>query len=267
MNKLGLLDPTPGAVKLRLASYVNFRQLAMPPPEFGHYKMIKDWKMLANDKYGCCAWTGGEHMSMMFCAETHRSAPFSDASTLKNYASTGFQLLGPDGQPWPIDPETGEPDNPTDSGTGIDDLAKHWRKTGLVDDTGHRHKIIAYLDMNPGDLRELWLATWLFQATGMGFALPESAQEQTAAGRTWDYVAGSPIVGGHFVPNFGRAGAAGLGVGVTWDKVQPFTGRFYQRFNNQGIVVLTQEAFIRAKTIDGVDDVMLADDLKHITAV
>jgi len=260
--KLGLRPPRPGAVRLRLATYLDFSKLPEPPRTFGHYPLIPPdaWGVLANDVYGCCAICGPEHQTLLFCAEGKRPCAFDDAVTLTNYgAITGFTPLDADGNPYPAD------DNPTDQGTDVGQMADYWMQTGLLDANGVRHKVAAVVDMNPGDLRELWVATYLFQSVGLGFALPDSAMQQTQDGQPWDVVDGASIVGGHYVPCFGRQN--GMGIGVTWGVLQPFTTRFYTTYNNQGICALSEEMMIAAKDIDGVDDQLLRADLDALTRV
>ncbi|MCX8559756.1 hypothetical protein OS122_02435 [Mycolicibacterium mucogenicum] len=247
--KLGLQPPRPGAVKLRLATYINWRELPVPNGDFGHSELVSDWGMLGNDQWGDCALAGPAHQTMLWTAEAGAQAPFTDACVLQNYSDvTGFDPnAGPSGE------------NPTDQGTDVGQMAAFWRNTGMLDANGQRHKIVAYVDLTPGDLRELWAATYLFQSVGLGFALPESAQDQFANGQPWDVVRGSKVVGGHYVPAVGRAG--GNGIGVTWGKSQPFTPAFYRKYNNQGIVAFSEEMLINARSIDGFDDQLLRSDL------
>jgi hypothetical protein len=247
--KLGLHDPTPGAVKLRFASYLNFRQLPTPPDHFGHANLVSDWGILKNDVLGDCAIAGPCHQTMLWTAEAGKTAVFDDAAAVQNYSAiTGYD---------PNDPTT-------DQGANLDDVARYWRQHGIVDAHGDAHKIVAYLDLNPGDLREHWLAAWLFQSVNLGYDLPESAIEQTQNGLIWDVVPGSPIAGGHCVPTVGRP-TANMGLGVTWGQPQFWTANWYQTFNNQGVVALSEEMMIQGKSIDGFDDVTLRDDLKEIT--
>lgn len=248
--KLGLKDPVPGAVKLRLASYLNWRVLPTPPDHFGHTSLVQSWGMLGNDDYGDCAIAGPCHQIMLATAEAGAAAQFDTKSALQNYSAiTGFD---------PNDPST-------DQGTAIDDMARYWRHHGLVDANGTAHKITAYLDLTPGDTRELWLAAWLLPlGVGCGYDLPQSAVDQAQNGQIWDVVKGSPIVGGHYVPTLARP-SSGMGLGISWGNPVPFTVRFYQTFNNQGLVALSKEGFVKAKTLEGFDYETLADDLKQIS--
>ncbi len=254
VGKLGLKPPVPGAIPLRMATYLDFNQLPDPPAEFGHYQLIDNWGVLANTSWGCCAESGACHQEMLWTKEgTGTAAPFDDAATLKNYSAISQ-----------FNPNAGPSDhNPTDTGTAMGDLARYWVNTGIVDANGTHHKIVAVMDMNPCDLRELWVATYLFQTVGLGFAMPASALNQTRVGQPWDVVADDGgIRGGHYVPCVGRAG--GNGVVVTWGRTQPFTPAFYSQYNNQGIVGLSEDMMAQAKSIDGFDDALLRDDLESL---
>jgi hypothetical protein len=259
--KLGLNDPRPGAVKLRLATYCDFAKLPKPPENFGHYSLVRDWGMLGNDEEGDCALAGACHQDMLWTLEGGNPAAFDTPVTVNgvDYANAALANYGELTQ-W--DPNAGPPgENPTDQGTDIGQLADYWVNTGLVDSQGKRHKVAAVVDLNPGDLRELWVATYLFQSIGMGFNLPDSAERQTREGKPWDVVRGATIVGGHYVPAFGRVNSGEFGVGVTWGQTQLFTPRFYERYNNQGICALSEEMLIKSVSIDGFDDKLLRADL------
>lgn len=254
--KLGLKAPRPGSVRLSLATYLNFRKLPIPPKVFGHYQLIPDdgWGMLGNDEWGDCADAGPCHQTMVVTAEgLGTPAPFSTASALENYTQTsGFDPnAGPSG------------DNPTDQGTDIAKMAAYWANTGFVDDKGVRHKVVAVTNLHPGDLREIAAATYLFQTVGLGFALPDSAQEQTQKGEPWSVVPDANIEGGHYVPLVGRR-ANGNFVGVTWGQLQEITPGFIRTYNNQGIVCLSEEMMKNAKSIDGFDDTLLRQDIKAL---
>jgi glycosyltransferase A (GT-A) superfamily protein (DUF2064 family) len=97
----------------------------------------------------------------------------------------------------------------------------------------------------------------------LGFALPDSAQEQTARGRVWDVVRGARIEGGHYVPAFNASGSE-LNAGVSWGQPQLFTTRFFKKYNNQGIVALDEEMLTNMRDIDGFDDQQLRADLQDL---
>jgi hypothetical protein len=189
---------------------------------------------------------------MVFTIEgTGTAAPFNDAAALRNYTEIAD-----------FDPNAGESgSNPTDEGTDMGVLASHWKSMGIVDANGTYHKLVATLDLNPGDLRELWLAAYLFQAVGLGFSIPASALDQHQQGQPWDVVEDDGgIKGGHYVPIVGKTG--GNGVVVTWGSTQQFTPAFYQKYSIQGFAGLSEEMLKDSKSIDGFDDALLKSDLR-----
>lgn len=257
--KLGLHDPKPGAIPLRLATYIKPSALPTPPMTFGHMQMVSDWGMLGNgpgpdnppqipDGVGDCAICGPEHQIMLHCRESSTPVTFSTTTTIKNYSEVTGYVLG---------------DESTDNGTAIDAMAQHWLNTGFLDDNGNRHKVVAVVDLNPGDLRELWVAMYLFQSVGLGFDLPDTAEDQTAHGQPWDVVPGARSLGGHYVPAFNKLNNV-LNAGVSWGAPQQFTSRFFQKYNNQGVVVLDEGMLVNARSIDGFDDRQLRDDINQL---
>lgn len=258
-NKLGLLPPKPGAIPLRLATYIKPSALPTPPDTFGHMQTVTNWGMLGNgpgpdnppqipDGVGDCAICGPEHQIMYHHAISGKKVSFSTPTTIQNYSEITGYVLG---------------DDSTDNGTAIEEMAKHWQSVGFKDDNGNRHQVVGFVDLNPGDLREFWVAMYLFGSVGLGFDLPDTAEEQTSRGLAWDAVPGSKSLGGHYVPAFNKLNA-GMNVGVSWGAPQAFTSRFFQAYNNQGVVVLDETMMVNAKSIDGFDDAQLRDDLHQL---
>ena len=193
----------------------------------------------------------------MACKESQTPVNITTTSTLGNYADiTEFDInAGPPG------------DNPTDCGTNIDEMARWWRKHGMRDADGKLHKIFGYCELEAGNLDQLWVASFVSSVgVGMGFNLPDSAMEQTQNGMPWDVVPGATIVGGHYCSEL-WAGRRELGVGVSWGMPQPFSPKFYSTYSNQGIMVVDEECLIKMKTIDGIDDAALRDDIIQVTKV
>jgi hypothetical protein len=245
-HKLGKKPARPGAIKLALARYANTAALPPLPAIFGHDALIGagDWQMLGNDRYGDCVFAGAAHETMLLTREAGKVVAFSDAAVLGDYAAvTGF-----------------DPQNPaTDQGTDMQVAADYRRKTGVIDASGARHKIAAYLALEPGNLTHLYLASYLFGAAGIGLQLPQSASDQTDAGKPWDVVAGSPNEGSHYVPLLGRQ-ADGLHV-VTWGALQVMTEAFLKAYCDEAIAYVSQECLVAQKSPEGFDYAALMRDL------
>ncbi len=235
-----------GGSRFRLARYADTAALPPLPQNFGHGSLISSWPMLANDRYGDCVWAGAAHETMLLAKEAGNTVTFTDANVLSDYAAvTGF-----------------DPDDPsTDQGTDMQVAASYRRKTGIVDATGKRHAIAAFLSVDPANTQHILLAAYLF-VCGVGLQLPSSALDQVDKGQVWDVVSGSPIEGGHYVPLIGRQD--GLLAFVSWGRVQYATQRFLATYCDEAVAYLSEEDLVNQKSADGFDYATLSDDLKEL---
>ena len=215
------LGKKPATVDARDLLFANYRTEAALPPHpktFGHDTIIPadGWQMLANDSVGCCVFSGFAHLVMLWNKIRGVDVVFSNESVLSDYSAvTGYV---------PGDPST-------DQGTDVREALKYFRSTGVIDASGKRHKIAAFVALSAADLSQAAEAAWLFAGIAPGFNLPQSAETQFDDNKPWSVVRGSPTVGGHFVPVVGeRAGdgtfggilsAVGIGIqmrGITWGR-------------------------------------------------
>jgi hypothetical protein len=244
--KLGKKPARPGSVRLKLASYTVAAALPPLPPVFGHDALIgtRDWGMLGNDRYGDCVWAGAAHETMLLAREAGNAVSFTDAGVLGDYAAlTGFDPAKPD----------------TDQGTDVAQAADYRRATGVVDSRGVRHKIAAYLALEPGDITRLYQATYLFGAVGIGLQLPSSALAQSERGEAWSVVTDALIEGGHYVPLVGRR-ADGLHV-ISWGEDQVMTQPFLEQYCDEAIAYVSAECLIAQKSPEGFSYADLISDL------
>lgn len=237
---------SPGS-SFRFATYADAAALPVPPAVFGHASLITAWPMLANDRCGDCVWAGAAHETMLLLKEAGADVGFTDANVLSDYSAvTGF-----------------DPSNPaSDQGTDMQAAARYRRQTGIVDAAGQRHRIASFLAIEPGNMPDLLLASYMFVA-GVGLRLPSSALDQAEHGQAWDVVDGAPIAGGHYAPLFGRQ-ADGLLVFVSWGAVQLATERFVQTYCDEAIAILSQEDLVNDKSPDGFDLATLRADLARL---
>ena len=138
--KLGKKPYEPDARSLKLSKYLA-TDLPTPPKIFGYGTLFTDWGYLGNDKYGDCVFAGGGHEQMVW--DTLRKGPGVKITT-KNALSDYSAVTGFD----PSDPNT-------DQGTYVIDAMKYRKATGLVDASGKRHKIAAYVEIDPTNWDEL----------------------------------------------------------------------------------------------------------------
>jgi hypothetical protein len=251
MLQLGKRPPRPGAVKFKLANYVDLSKLPAPPKSFGHDRLIPadQWGMLGNQAVGDCVLAAAAHDSMLWNAEAGRTVPFDDHAVISDYSAiTGYD---------PADPYT-------DEGTDMQVAASYRRKTGITDAHGKRHKIAAYLAIKPGDINELYQALYLFGAVDIGIQFPSYAMELFNAGKPWTYRSRHSIVGGHAVSGVARRN--GQLVVVTWGRAVRMSAAFFTNFCDEAIVAISQEALTNGKSPEGFDLAALQADLAALPA-
>ncbi len=236
------------------ARYVEPSKLPSPPPQFGHESLFppKGWGMLGNDEWGDCAWAGPAHETMLLTKEASKPAQFTTQDVLSDYsAGTGF------------DPNAGPPgQNPTDKGSNVRQVLGYRRKTGIVDSQGQRHKIGAFIKLNPADLEHVYQALYLFQVVGIGLAFPEFAMEQFNRGEPWDVVANAPQPeGGHYVCCVGKRQNIDV---VTWGALQQMTQAFFETYCDEAWTYISTEDLTGGRTLDGFDLEQLRADLKAL---
>lgn len=240
------LGKTPFVADHRDLKFARYLTAALPkrPTSFGHEAGFA-WQMLGNDKYGDCVFAGGDHEQMLFAGEGGKTAVFSDVTALSDYASvTGFNPL------------TGAGDN----GTDVRMAMKYRAKTGLVDETGKRHRIAAYLSIDPKNLDHILTAAYLFGACGIGIEFPASAMTQFNAGKPWSVVKGASIEGGHYIPVVAKRGSY-VEI-VTWGRTQKCTQSFIKAYCDEAWAIISPEILNgEGKTPEGFDLAALQADL------
>lgn len=226
--------------------------LPTPPANFGHgliYKdgedPVRDWDMNGNGPddtvqpgfqgAGDCVWAAFGHITREANKIAGRTVRITGKESIADYAAATGYVIG---------------DDQTDQGTDMRAGMKYWQKTGIVDTNGNRHKIGAYVSINPTDLDELWQACYVFSAVAIGFNFQQAQDDQFETG-TWDYVAGSPSLGGHCVPAFGR-NKGRIGV-VSWADHLWFTQAAYTNLNDETWAFVLPDELRNGKTERGMD--------------
>jgi hypothetical protein len=251
--KLGKREATHDGRDLLLSTYLDTAKLPTPPKgSFGHDQAPKTlgepWQMLGNDAYGDCVWAGAAHETMLWAAEAGRRVPFTDQAVLSDYSAvTGFD---------PNDPNT-------DQGTDVRQALGYRRSTGIADAASQRHRIGAYVKLDPGNPRELWLALYLFGAVAVGIQFPGSAMTQFDQGKPWAPVRGATIEGGHYIPVVARLRTT-MPICVTWGQEQEMTLGFYEKYNDETFAVLSPEMLSGGKSLEGFDLAQLQADLQAV---
>lgn len=223
MLKLGKAAFEDDPRDLKMVDFVDLPRISVPD-DFGHDTQIgpREWGMLGNDEVGDCVFAGAGHETMILTAQGSGSpTDFSTVNTLADYSAvTGYV-----------------PGRPaTDQGTIVREAMRFRRKHGVLDANGERHKIGAYLRLDVTDLEQLYVATYLFSAVGIGIEFPRSAMQQFNRHEPWDVVPDSPIESGHYIPSVARP----LTI-VTWAAEHSMTEAFYERYADEAWAFVSRE--------------------------
>jgi hypothetical protein len=249
--KLGKLPARPGAVSLRFSDYANTTLMPDPPRDFGHETLIANWGMLGNDVAGNCFFAGSCHEIMLWNAEAGVTVPFDDKTALANYSEvTGYDPTQPN----------------SDNGTDVASALALRRRVGFFDATGKRHKIAAYVALEPGNIEQLRYAAYYFDGVGIGVQFPEQWMESFSQGsRRWDHVASPNYNGGHYISTV--AWRDGNPVVISWGQKIQLTPAAFQQNADEVYAYLTIEKLVNGIDLEGLNLAKLEDDLKGLTGV
>ena len=190
------LGKRPKRSDLRTLQFRNYLspstvQLLPPPMRQDWVTAIPVWPMYENDTLGDCVIAAAAHsIGQRSYLATKNEIILTPGAILQGYEDVGQYdpnaALNPDGS------------NPTDNGCDMLTALKYWKKTGFG-----ANKILAYVEIDPKNLKEVEQAIWIFGNAFAGFALPFVVQGL-------DYWPGPPTVqdgdweagswGGHCVP-------------------------------------------------------------------
>jgi hypothetical protein len=254
--KLGKKPATFDKRDLLFARYRTTAALPAHPQTFGHEAIGENWGMLGNGPdnsvikgfggAGDCVFAGAAHETMLWKAETGLPLAFTGRSVIGDYSALTGYVIGNDA---------------TDQGTIVRDALDYRLKIGIADVAGERHKIGAYLALDPGNLEHLLEALWLFGVVGIGINFPDTAMDQFAAGEPWSVFPTARIVGGHYIPLV--AMRANL-VCVTWGRLQEMQMTFFQKYCDEAFAILTPEMLTAGKSLEGFDLSALQSDLNSL---
>lgn len=236
---------------LRFGDYLKEAQLPDVPAAFGHANLIgkRAWGMLGNDEYSDCTIAGPMHAVMLWKAIAKSPVGFSNADALDDYSAACGYISG---------------DPATDQGGDMVSVASYWRQTGMRDVRANRHKITAYLEINPANLAHLDLGCYMFDAVGLGVELPQSAEQQFINGEPWHVVDNDPVEGGHYIPYVQKI-AGNVRQVVTWGTLQDVEESWLQKYLREVVLYLSPEYIVNGKSPLGFALSDLLDDLEEIT--
>ena len=165
---------------------------------------------LGNTTAGDCTIAGALRLMQSWSSRTTATPlAFTDQQALSIYST----LSG-------YDPSTGA----NDTGLVETDVLDYWSKSNFEGNT-----LAGYSAINPQDVEHVKQAIWVYGGVYLGLSLPETAEQQTAAGQPWDLVWYYPrVLGGHCVVGL-EYDENYIYVG-TWGVRQPVSWGFFARY-------------------------------------
>lgn len=205
-------------------------QLGPPPSASPGYSgnadlmLNGDFHIDGNDQYGDCVFADVAHRIMVRTAQVGKIVVPTTAETLQLYSEvTGFNANDPN----------------TDQGGDLVTTAQYMQKTGMLVG-GQRHTEDGNGVIDPANLDHIKWAICLFGCVPMGWNLPQSALDQFDADQPFDYVKGSPIVGGHDMLGLEYRPETPNNPGwllATWGKRWPATDAFVANYLDEVVPV------------------------------
>lgn len=195
---------------------------------------------------GDCDWASSAHVLMQAAKNSGRPIPkFSGKTVVAQYSAySGY------------DPKTGKNDNGTDMQEAIT-----WCQTkGFYDDSNTVYTFGQSVSIEPGNVQELWAATYLFEAVKIGVNLQTAQMDQFDASNSpiWDYVKGSADEGGHSIPTMSKSGL------ISWGFRVGYTQMFIKNQMDEGYSFLLTERYnaVAGETKENLND---ADLEKYVS--
>lgn len=251
-RKLGKLAPRLDKRTLQFSKYLRGVVAPIPPPEVSWIMKVTDWGMLANDTLGDCVPAAMLHMVQQWSHYAGTELVPTDADAIRLYEQVGGYVPG--------DPNT-------DNGVNMLEALKYWRSHGIQ--VGRSiHNIVAFVQIDPTNLKHVQLAIMLFGNVFTGVALPISAQTQTG----WTVTDGGPFGdgspgswGGHAIPIM--AGSPETLSCITWGDRLKMSHNFFFDYVDELYAVVTQDWIEQnGKSPSGFDLPTLLADLSQVTA-
>jgi hypothetical protein len=244
-GKYGKLPADPYKPAIRLSRSLT-GVVPVHPPAADYLARLGNWQMLGNDAKGdCVAVTWANTRRLVTATLTDERYP-SLADTLKVYATQN----------------AGGADNGMVIQTLLGWLAKNAPPDGV--------KALGFAKVDHTNPDEVKAAIAIFGSVWTGIGVLQANETQFDSGQPWDYVSGSPDVGGHsiIVGGYGPPQGGALGGDerfITWAAETSFTDAFWQKLVDECWAVIWPEHLGSKAFQEGVDLAAFAADYTAIT--
>jgi hypothetical protein len=219
------------------------------------------WEMLGNNAAGDCVAVSWANTRRLVTTTLTASGYYPSQDEVWAIYKTQNPDFDPSGTS-----ETNGPGSPADGGMDIQTLLEYLVTTGGPDGV----KAVAFASVNVADPDEVKAAIAIFGYVWTGVTVLDVNQQEFAAGQPWDYVASSPVDGGHSVitGGYGTPGAGPLGGDerfITWAAETSFTDAYWANEVEEAWVVVWPEHLGTREFLEGINLAALAADYQAVT--
>jgi hypothetical protein len=229
------------APALMLASFLSGAVPAHPTSE-DYGSRFTGWQMLGNDQYGdCVAVTWANQRALVSTVLSGKTEYPTQDQVFTFYKTQN--------------PKFPSQDDGMDIQTALEALVKNGGPDGV--------KAVAFAKVDYTNPAELEAAHAIFGQVWYGVNVLDINQTEFSQGKPWDYVASSPVDGGHSITGVGYTPTDWKF--VTWAEEVEWTEAFRTHQVEEAWVVIWPEHLGSAEFEAGIDQVALAADYQAIT--
>jgi len=207
------------------------------------------WQMLGNDQYGDCVAVTWANVRRLVSVTLKPPGSYPDQDQVFAFYKT--QNPG-----FPSD------DNGMDIQTALEYLNTNGGPDGV--------RAVAFAKVDHHNVNEVRAAIAIFGYVWTGVQVLDANMDEFRANQPWDYVAGSPVDGGHSIVTggYGPAGSGALGGDerfITWAEETSFTDSFWSHEVDECWAVIWPEHLGTAEFEQGINMAQLSADYREIT--
>lgn len=184
-------------------------------------KGITSFGFMLNDQLGDCTCAAVGHALQIWTANASSEETIPDADVLKLYeGACGYN---------PNDPST-------DQGGVEQEVLQYCMNRGIPLANGTVDKILGYVEADPRIMNEVKVTVDQFGVSYIGIQVPQSIYDDNYnVLPVWDYVPGSPILGGHAVviPKYDPEGFTI----ISWGSLYRMTWSFFEAYCDESYAI------------------------------
>ena len=250
--KLGLRPNDPTRPRLRFADYIKGIDLASLPPAPATSDVLTglSFKIWLNNILGCCVAATAGGLLLVDSARLG-GKPYTVADT---QILTWYQTQNPGADP----AHPGVHDNGMSIQVFLTWLLKHPFPDGS--------KVLGFAEIDPKNLAEVRVATAIGGRIWTACTITAANRTQWDAGEPFDYVAGSPVEGGHSILVGGEDAVAASDLELaTWAAIRRASDAFLAHQISEMWLVITDRMLGSKRFVAGMDLATFAADYAEIT--